>query len=355
MNNETVSKHVSAWQEAKTIDECEEIINANSKAMDLWIEDHHPVIIMCEPKYYSVDKGSHHNGEVAGNAFLKKGYDDYHKDSARNHQIMQHEWQCFRDLLQLKGAKILLIPPHDKLPDQVFTADHSFSCVSFTRVGDQLQQQQATTILSSMAHPNRTAEMPVVDDFLDLLNHHAYSKELLDGRKILQSPGYLEGIGDNLLDPYRGIIISGYGLRNAESSLSYLQNITGLPVYGIPTIKPFFHIDTTVSMLPNGHVLYAPEVMHPDSVAKLEDALFKGHPELKTKYATIVSEQDAYHFACNAAIVGKSVIMQDCSDTLKSTLQKKGLDVTYTTAYIANYAGGSLHCMSNTFNQPVFI
>ena len=355
MKIDNMNQQYSAWRSAKTLVECEAVIRENSIAMDIWMATHKPVIIMCPPTYYSVDKGNDASGEVAGNAFLKYGYEAYFKDAVTNYEVMQEEWQNFHDLLQERGAEIILIPPHEKFPDQVFTADLSFSCVSFTRDGEQLQQQSAVTVLSRPAHPNRIDEMRIFSDFLESLKNNLQTRELMQGRKILQSQSYLEGVGDNILDSYRGIIISGYGLRNAETSLPALATMTGLPVYGVKCKKPFFHIDTTFAALPNGYVLYAPEVMHEESVTALENALFKGHYELKAKYGITVSLQDAFHFACNAVIVGKTIILQDCSNALKTALQRKGLDVIYTAANIANYAGGSLHCMSNTFNQPVFI
>lgn len=346
-------ERISEWEAAKTVKDCQTIIETNSRAMDVWFSSNKPAVIMCPPTYYEVDKGSG-GDDVAGNGFVKNGYDAYFKNPEHNHAIMQAEWQKFHDILQSKGVDIILMEPSKGLPDQVFSADHSFSCVLYSRTNQQLLQQKAVTILSRLAHPNRGEEVRLFAEFMAELRRNLSMRSLVQQRDIYQSENYLEGCGDNVIDPCRGIIISGYGLRNVKASLEMLHRVTGLPVYGVACKKPFFHVDTFFSALPNGYVMYAPDVMYPESVAALEAALFKGHPELKEQYAIPVSAEDAYRFACNAVIIGKNVMMQECSDALKSALRQRGLDVTYTTADIANYAGGGLHCMSNVFNQPVF-
>jgi len=283
------------------------------------------------------------------------GYDEYNKNPEHNHATMQTEWAALRDIFLQKGAEVKLMQPDKRYPDQVFTADHAFSCAVFKRERDALHLQKAVTILSRLAHPNRGGEMLIYTEFLKSLMLDTEQAYIFDKWELKESASYFEGIGDNVLDAYRGIIVSGFGLRNAETALQALQQITGIPVYGVMCKKPFFHIDTVFAPLPDGYVMYAPDVMHPESVTALEKALFKGHPELKQKYGIQVSKEDAYRFACNVVTIGKSVIMQACSDELKAVLADKGLDVTYTTAKVANYAGGGAHCMSNIFNQPVFV
>lgn len=343
------------WEVAETAAECEAVIEENWQAVQQWQKVNKPLVAMCSPDYYTVDAGDGDHSSVAGNGFVKEGLIAFEKNPEGNRQQMLVEWAALQETIAAKGADIIEMAPNPTFPDQVFTADHSFSCVYVAKDGDNLVEAQSKTVISQLAHPHRLNESDEVIAFFDSLRGKDAFTNLLGQRDIITARGKFEGTGDNLLDPYRGIILSGYGFRNNRDTLRQFHDVMGIPVFAFENKMPFFHIDTYCSILPGGYVMYAPDVMHADTLAELEMALFKGHESLKEKYAIHVSKEDAYAFCCNAVILRNDILMQPCSDKLHKTLEEKGMNVTFLNATIANYAGGGLHCMTNIINQPIFV
>lgn len=347
---ELVSRPKFKWETAQTIEECEQTIRENVAALSAWQAEHAPIMVMCPPTYFDIVNAQ----TVAGNGFLEAGSIAYGKNKQKNLEIMSQDWCSFQTQLRDRGVELMNMSPHKGLPDEVFTADASQSYVFIIRLNNKLIENHSVTLFSNFSHPGRIAEVKEAEDFFAGIQQQNTFAGLFEKRIILHATHKLEGTGDNLIDPYRGILISGYGKRNCALALLELQDKTGIPVYGIKSKEPFFHVDTYICILPGGYVLYAPEVMHEEGVQQLEQALFKGHAALKEKYAIIVSKKDAEDFVCNAVIVGEEVIMQPCSDVLKDALATKGIHVTFAPAAIANLAGGGFHCMTNKINQPIY-
>lgn len=352
IKKELISRPVAEWESAKSFSECEQIIKNNLRKLEVWDKQNPPVIIMCPPTFYNFEEGD--SVPIFGNGFVVKGYVEFHNDKNGNIAKIHSEWQALQEILNKCGARVINIKPTNAaLTGQVYTADPAQSYVFVNANHDEFVESHSLTIFSHFRNPSRRDEAKAMIEFYDTLKRDSAYTSLFRNRINTNAHYIMEGNGDNLLDPYRGIIVSGYGVRNESTSLSELEKLTGLPVYGVESKEPFFHIDTYCSILPNGYVLYAPEVMTDKGLQQLEYAFFKNSTELKEKYAITVSKEDAENFVCNAVIIGQNIIMQPCCDALKKTLLEKGFVLTFTAAQVANYGGGGLHCMTNKFNQPV--
>jgi N-dimethylarginine dimethylaminohydrolase len=338
------------WEAAQTVEECERIIQENTAAINQWQAEHPSVVVMCPPTYFDIVETQC----VGGNGFLIEGSSEYQKDKDRNLYIMNQDWRSFQTQLTQRGVKVVNMEPRPGLVDEVFTADQSQSYVFVTRANGKLVESNSITVFSNFAHPGRVNETKEAVDMFSAISKQAGFAGMFENRTFIHAEQKMEGTGDNLIDPYRGIIVSGYGKRNSAESLGELHEKTGIPVYGIKSQEPFFHVDTYTCILPGGYVLYAPEVMNEEGIKQLDAALFKNLPELKEKYGIVVSKQDAEAFVCNAVIVGDEIIMQPCSEVLKKAIQSKGLKVSFAPAQIANLSGGGFHCMTNKINQPIF-
>lgn len=301
---------------------------------------------MSPPDFYRI-KEAGKNGYP--NQFSIKGYEEYIKDPEGFRNKAEQQWNKLKTIFEDAGAEILILPARESNPPLSFTAD------PFISINDN---NKNTTLISRFSNPRRLDEAEIAANFL---------KVNFPERGLIISELYIEGTGDNYYDPYRDIFWSGYDpegatLQNASSGRSnikahkLLEALTGIRVISLAVKEPFFHIDTTLCPLPNGHILFYKNGIQGRMLNKFYNEAFDKHNLDKSEYLIEVSEQDALAFGCNARIVtnsqGKHTIVTPLiSDELKDKIESKGYKVVTTdlSAFIAD--GGGPHCLSNNLNE----
>lgn len=301
------------------------------------------VFLMCPPDYFELTAPDPDDGFA--NDMIAKSYERFAQDPEVFRQKATTQWVAFEQLVEQKlGAQIVLLKPETQLQDQCFTADASLSYRDAT--GTDI------TLISTMTHPLRTKET-------DLHRHKI--KELFPERVLKTNPLPSEGSGDNLYDPYRDLFWSGFVTspsshrpaegRSDKRAHDFLSVETGIDVVSLEVKRPFFHIDTTLAALPQGHLLYYPGGFTQEAFATL---IKKGIEDVKLdpdEYLIEVTEEEALLYACNLIYLGNKVVMTTCGDRLPNILTQKGYEVFTTDLSCFIQAGGGPHCLTNNLTS----
>ena len=151
----------------------------------------------------------------------------------------------------------------------------------------------------------------------------------------VHEPHYWEGEGDVL--PGEGAVFAGYRFRTEFRALDHVDELLGRETVRLElTDARFYHLDTCFAPLGGGHALFYPPAFTEASQAVLAE-----------NFATLiaVSEHDAARFACNAVLVGDTVVLNSgCTETVHA-LRDHGFAVVETPMDEFIKAGGSAKCL----------
>ncbi|MDH4126459.1 MAG: arginine deiminase-related protein [Gammaproteobacteria bacterium] len=267
-------------------------------------------ILMCPPDHFTVEYVI--NPWMAG-----------HEDSL-NLEKAQHQWQRLRDLVA-RFAEIVIIDPHPRLPDMVFTANAGVVYGS-------------KAVASHFMPMQRRAEEPI---FKQWFRDNGF--ELLD----LDEKIGFEGAGDCLLDRGGPWLWTGFGFRTEIEAHPKIAAFFDIELVSIRLVDArFYHIDTCFCPLSGGYLMYHPPAFDYDSRIAIESRI-PPHKRI------VVDTQDAGNFACNAINIDDNVILNRCSDPLKAQLMLAGFNVHECELSEFLKAGGSAKCLSLKLNEPV--
>ena len=258
-----------------------------------------PHILMCPPDYYGI--------EYEINPWMNT-------ERRVDHALATEQWQALRALLVNVGASISEVPPVKGLPDLVFTANAAL-----------VYNQQA--ILAHFKHPQRQGEEP----------HYRRSLEE-NGWEVLVIPGdySFEGAGDALF--CGDTLFAGYRLRSDAGGLQRIGEMFGLRVLPLELVDPYYyHIDTCFCPLAQGEAIYFPSAFDDYGRRVLAESV----PKL-----IAVEESEARSFACNAVVVGRSVITNTGCRRLHEQLRQAGYQPHETPLGEFVKAGGSAKCLT---------
>ncbi len=258
-----------------------------------------PNILMCPPDHY----GIHY--EI--NPWMSRL-----RQSDRI--VAEQQWKDLRAALTEAGAKISLLPPVEGLPDLVFTAN---AALIYRNVA----------VLARFRHPERQGET-------------AYDEAWLRsaGFEILQVPDdlYFEGAGDALF--CGDTLFAGYRIRSAARGHQQIGEMLGCRVIPLELVDPYYyHLDTCFCPLAPGQAIYFPGAF--DQYGR--DALAAHVPEL-----IAVPEDEARRFACNAVVVGRTVVTNSGCPALHAQLRSRGFEPRETPLDEFVKAGGSAKCLT---------
>ena len=229
----------------------------------------------------------------------------------------QHQWQSLLTQLQ-RLAEPLVIDPLPGAPDMVFTANAGF--VLHGRV-----------VPSRFRHAERrTEEVPFRRWFEGA------------GLDILDCPAgqCFEGEGDALYQVDCGRIWFGYGVRSDLAAAQTLQRAFDEEVIPLRLVSPsFYHLDTCLCPLPGGAVMYYPGALAAESRLRL-------YRTLPAAQRLEVDRQDAQAFACNALVLGSTLILNRASAHLRERLADRGLVVVECAVDEFIRAGGAVKCLT---------
>ena len=268
-------------------------------------------ILMCPPDYFEV----HYviNPWMAGH------------EGSLDSNLARRQWQELYDMVSA-FAEVVIIPPHAKLPDMVFTANAGVV------YGNK-------AIASHFMPMERRPEEQI---FKQWFRDSGYELFELD-----EKIGF-EGAGDCLLDRRGPWLWTGYGFRTEIEAHADIQEFLDIEVVSIRlTDARFYHIDTCFCPLTDGFLMYHPPAFDYDSRIAIESRI-PPHKRI------IVDTMDAGNFACNAINIGDCVILHRASEPLKARLMLAGFKVHEIELTEFLKAGGSAKCLSLKLNEPVW-
>jgi len=315
-----------------------------------------PTFMMCAPTHFDPSFEAH-GGEVE-NDFMGDKIDPAKAEA---------QWHAFKDTLTNLGAKIILVAPKEGQLDQVYTADPAafHSEVTFNGAGDNIERIHFKSLMCQFTNAGRQAESSAhfiaSAEFIHRLRDMAHGTSTSIGATSERAQYNTEGSGDNVYDTYRGIWWSGYAKnpndpKNGRSDIkahAQLTKLTGRDVLSLEVVKPYFHIDTSHTPLPGGHVLSFKDGITPDAHDLMRRVALADFGLPEDDYLINVSKEDAEAFACNLTAVNDKdlIVAHDISDKLESKLVNAGYNPHRIDYSEIRKGGGLFHCTANRINM----
>ncbi|RRA47942.1 dimethylarginine dimethylaminohydrolase family protein [Acidipila sp. EB88] len=262
-----------------------------------------PTFLMCPPRFFDVQYVI--NPWMEGNLH------------APSYALALTQWKHLHTTIE-SLAEVLLIEPKPALPDMVFTANaglvhHNLAIVSRFRCRE------------------RQGEEP-----------HFRSWFTVEGFTLAELPPSIpfEGEGDALFTPDGARLWIGHGWRTDLASHEVLRALLPCEVAPLRLIDPrFYHLDTCFAPLPGGELLYYPAAFDAPSLASIE-AFYPAHKRVA------VEEADALRFACNAVVLGTTIVLNAASSQLLETLEAHRYTVHQVPLSEFLKAGGAAKCLA---------
>lgn len=258
-----------------------------------------PRILMCPPDYYGI--------EYEINPWMSRS-------RGSSTERAREQWRTLRQTLVALGVAIEEMVPQQGLPDLVFTANAGlvFNDRFFS---------------SRFRHEVRARESPHFDGWFAA---HGYTVEHLP------EGTYFEGAGDALFCGER--LVAGYRIRSDALGHQHLGRALGVQVLPVELVDPrFYHLDTCFCPFAPSAALYFPPAFDSYGLKVLRQHI----PQLVE-----VVESEAVRFACNAVVVGNSVVMNAGSEQLARDLGKLGYTCLSVELDEFIKAGGSAKCLT---------
>ena len=273
-----------------------------------------PRIVMCRPDYFEVS--------YAINPWMKP--DAWSADPDKFAVKSKREWEKLCRIFIDLGIAIDLRSPAPGVPDLVFTAN---SAIVLDR----------RALLARFHDPERQPEEKLNAVYFEGLR----VRGVLDEVESLPPGMYQEGAGDCSWDAGRQLFWAGHGQRSRRQACDAIAEYFGAKVVPLELVDPrFYHVDTCLSPLASGHIVYFPAAFSKAGRERLEREA--GGPE----WLIPTSEQDAGGLAVNLVNIGHHVVMASCSPALESRLNE--LDYTVHRAPLSSFgmSGGAAFCLT---------
>ena len=269
-------------------------------------------ILMCAPEHFAVS--------YAINPWMDPAR--WARD-ARARTAAERQWAALHAKLTELGAAVELVPPVPGLPDLVFTANAAV-----------VLDRQA--LLARFRHPERQREEPHFEAAFRALQ----ARGAIDAVRKLPEGVVLEGAGDCVWDLTRKLFWMGYGPRSDAAARHAVADAFGQEVIALELADGrFYHMDTALSALPGGEVMYLPEAFTAAGRAAIRERV-EGDQRIELGMA------DGRRLAANAVCLGDAVVMSAASERLRAELGERGYDVVTTPLTAFLRSGGSAFCLT---------
>ncbi|MBW3598176.1 MAG: amidinotransferase [Planctomycetes bacterium] len=258
-----------------------------------------PHILMCPPVFYAI--------EYEINPWMNR-------QRQADHDLAVRQWNGLFAALSDAGAKISLLTPVRGLPDLVFTANAG---MIFRR----------TAVLSRFRFEQRQGEE--AHDARWFSDH---------GFEIVPPPPetFFEGAGDALFCGED--LFAGYRMRSDARGHQEIGRRLGVRVIPLELVDAYYyHLDTCFCPLAPGAAMYFPPAFDEYGRTALRELI----PELIP-----VEAEEAEAFACNAVLVGRTVVTNTGCPRLHAALAERGYQPIETPLSEFVKAGGSAKCLT---------
>ena len=258
-----------------------------------------PHILMCPPDYY----GIHY--EI--NAWMSRS-------RPADHAQAERQWQDLKSELERAGAQISLLAPVEGLPDLVFTANAALV-------------YRDRTVLARFRPKERARE--TAHDEAWLTAHGFATQHVPEGV-------YFEGAGDALF--CGDTLYAGYRIRSDARGHQLIAESLGVRVIPVELVDPYYyHLDTCFCPLRDGQAIWYPPAFDDYGRKVLAEHI----PDL-----IAVADSEARRFACNAVVVGQTVVTNTGCPGLQRDLAERGFQARETCLDEFVKAGGSAKCLT---------
>jgi N-dimethylarginine dimethylaminohydrolase len=149
-----------------------------------------------------------------------------------------------------------------------------------------------------------------------------------------------EGQGDCLRDSSGEWLWTSAGPRTETTAYRHLEDAFQRELVVLQLTDPrFYHIDTCLTALSGGWLMYYPGAFDARSLAVID-------ARVPRERRIAVSEEDAGQFACNAVNLGDEIFLHAVSAELRGELERAGFRVHETPLDEFMKAGGSAKCLT---------
>jgi N-dimethylarginine dimethylaminohydrolase len=269
-------------------------------------------LLMCAPEHFAVS--------YAINPWMDPA--SWARDN-RAPAAAAREWTDLHRTLAGLGADIDLVPSVPGLPDLVFTANAAVV----------LDRQ---VLLARFRHPERQREQVHFEAAFRSLQ----ARGVVDAVRKLPPDVVLEGAGDCVWDETRKLFWMGHGPRSDAAARHSVADAFGQDVIALELADPrFYHMDTALSALPGGEVMYLPDAFTKAGRAAIRQRVA---PDQRIE----IGSGDGCRLAANAVCLGDAVVMSGCGERLRAELAERGYRAVTTPLPSFLRSGGSAFCLT---------
>ena len=256
-------------------------------------------VLMCPPEHYGI--------EYEINPWMSRS-----RNAERDRAWQQ--WTALRDLIEGLGGRVSLLEPAAGLPDLVFTANAG---IVFRDL----------FVSSRFRYGVRACESPLYERWFSA--HGFRVEQLPEGM-------YFEGAGDALY--CNETLFAGYRFRSDVRAHQHVARLVGCEVLPMELVSPYYyHLDTCFCPLAPDEAIWYPPAFDDYGQRAIQQHV----PKL-----IAVDQSEAERFACNAVVVGRTVITNTGCDQLHDELRRRGYEPLATPLGEFTKAGGSAKCLT---------
>ncbi len=260
-------------------------------------------VMMCAPAHYSL--------EYEINPWMRL-------ENRPDTELAAEQWSKLYEVLTTEaGAEVSLIGQVEGCPDMVFTANAGLV-------------RGEIALLASFRHPQRALEEP---HFAEWFSQNGYTVYMPPTGCRFEGEGDALFAGANLL--------AGYLKRSDICSHRWMAEMFSTTVLSLELVDDrWYHLDTCLLPLGDNRVAFYPGAF--DAYAQ---TVIRHH------YETIEVELDeALRFACNAVVIGETVVLPNGCPHLEANLRKFGYKPVSVEMSEFLKSGGASKCLTLLLN-----
>jgi len=255
---------------------------------------------MCRPEYYGIEY------EINPWMDMKQKVDP---------KTAVSQWDKLHETITRCGAQIDLVAQVRGCPDMVFTANAGLL-------------YKNKIVLPHFKHKERQGELSYFQTWFENAGFQI-------ANTISNDTPFFEGAGDALFAGDK--LFVGYGFRSDRRFYEQSNYFDKSKLIYCELADPYYyHIDTCFCPLNENLAMWYPPAFTPESQKRMA-AEIKLIP---------VAENEAKHFACNAVVLGKNVILPAECPEISHALEQHGFTVHPCNMYEYLKAGGACKCLT---------